>query len=987
MSIIIPEKIKKILSESLSIPEDGQTQLEFVKEEIEGKGKKLSDFVASAPYLIKQNAFPLERIKDWPIYSQIEKAFMALDNKSDDTPKEETSSTAPKKEETDNSSSKVVAPVDVEAMAPIEVPDPSILKSVDIKKFSSFSWSRPIPIVTKEKTFVKFEKVGLDIDRQYIVMPNYPQIKPFKTFKEYILNYEELVDRIYYSLQLVGGQEEPPDPTYQFEHTSWGSVGIDLTQFATTLEGFPSITNRLRPTIFERESERQKILKTYFSVTDRFSLELERLAHEKYPIITMLDETEANVKAFRAFYNAYLVDSDQHLEPLSTTYERGYTIWQVRFQSRRLYRKLIDCSNVMRKYVVTYVLDQIVKRLVHEQVDQISDFQSILTDVNVRLNTREKRNDFAAILTARNPTNFVSQLILGHLMSRIARIEYIPKHYDTIDMLCLIDCLMLHLWFPSRLFDRETTCAINNYIYKNLVCKLKGVECVFTDEDYELDRDYLSEQLVNIRGTKLRRVKSRLTQFLWSKGTAGFAEAGVNTPVKVHSSHSKIIGRSVLFYEPFGKKLDDDSKTFSQHANFKALVSSLTDYSIFESTFRNDHTDLINLLKSIVTRSSVLIEGAIVISKILRKISVCPYVDPSSLREWEVSYKTRIPFPPLVAKVPIQMQYGLPTAFARLGKFTQKDIGPIKLQSIFDQIYMNGWLNEIGDRYKYAKANLTTDRHQIFNIPRKLFVSSEIYDYAFSGVGEYKPPAGFAAELKQEFLDRKNLGQVLPSGLADEKPSTIRYKIKKLIDKQRERFGFTMNAVVCDNIDEIKSKQGVGILAFDLRNFNGVNNYYFRNGPVIHRPVTYTLKTIVNQIKNNNFHINFEKHYNTRRPIIFRLPFPISYQRYVRDPKASNASDAMPLEVQQFKESLLIKPLKVYYDVKVDYERIFYYKPSLISWPKVTVARDQEKPEQFFMDSKVLPFLLRSMRMVRRPTRNIKFIETSELFSLTFFSK
>ena len=60
MSIIIPEKIKKILSESLSIPEDGQTQLEFVKEEIEGKGKKLSDFVASAPYLIKQNAFPLD---------------------------------------------------------------------------------------------------------------------------------------------------------------------------------------------------------------------------------------------------------------------------------------------------------------------------------------------------------------------------------------------------------------------------------------------------------------------------------------------------------------------------------------------------------------------------------------------------------------------------------------------------------------------------------------------------------------------------------------------------------------------------------------------------------------------------------------------------------------------------------------------------------------------------------------------------------------
>jgi hypothetical protein len=98
-------------------------------------------------------------------------------------------------------------------------------------------------------------------------------------------------------------------------------------------------------------------------------------------------------------------------------------------------------------------------------------FTSVLNLLNVTLNVFDSRNSIASAIAEGRAATFIVNLLTAVSMSRWVRLRYVVELSD-YNPTVLIECILLKLLTPKRVWSDESIAAIDNYIALHLVMRL-----------------------------------------------------------------------------------------------------------------------------------------------------------------------------------------------------------------------------------------------------------------------------------------------------------------------------------------------------------------------------------------------------------------------------------------------------------------------------------------------------------------------------------
>jgi hypothetical protein len=968
--VIIPDDIQKLLDKHHAIPAEGQTEDDFKKEELsKDPATSMDIFSKIAPYLILRGAFPSERIKGWSVEDKIRKTLNDLDsNPSDDVVK----MSEPEKNSSTDEKVETMLPTDLDVVPEVKLPSEKF-QLLSTSSFGKMKWNYNVVKSKKEPTFIKYEPVGRKEDKEFVVWHTLPQIGEFSTIKEFIIQRENLIDAIFFLVPMIAGQDEKIDPMHEYwEHTVDEQVGVKITkEFLSMVENPTNFRNKMRQ--FPKQSSRRRTRKRYYSFTDEITIELAKIKERYYNLPEKLTMAVNHYEAIRQYHDQVLSANEYYLMEIPDSFVRGYTAFHRPYPSPTIYRKLMDESPVLREYAINAIKDDLIPRVMADtKIDRTLNYEKILTGLQAALMVALPKLKVPARLSSLSPEHLIRTMVLAMTMPKYVRIDMHPKHYTEFDIVDVTACVCAHIFLPEWTMDTETIRRINNYLFFNLFYFTKDMNTAVPLAQFNDQVDYLKEKYGSIKDRDLRIATGN---FLVSQGGFSDRRGGKRDLPEVAG---QLLGRSTFYYYPYETMLSKDTRTTRQFAYFEAFLHALERVR-WPEAFRNNGRDIIYMLRMVYKRFNVLTRNCYMIEQMVKTLSASGYAAPLSHIEYDNLKSVIYPPAPKLRRVPITINMDYLPSYAITGEFQGEKVPSLKLDQIFDFHYLCGWLNEVSQRYDYAKRYLKKESEPNYDTPLTLFTRQDRYAYAFDQKWmEFQAPTSLKNELIAQLNERYGYGHALPEPVEDNKLLAARQEVRAILEKYPTYFGFTREWVITRHPTQKLTRQGIRYYVFDENHLYGEDTFGFLTSPVRLRPEVWKLSDILRMARRQNFHDVMKRLVESATPIKVILPMKITKKKFFENP---NAEQTLPISMTQHETLVKLGSFNVYYDQTQEYRYVEFHKPQLLKLPWIVLESTRDichnvDPEEY---------LLSRMTFQQRVTQNVNIVmDWRTLFPTTY---
>jgi hypothetical protein len=362
--------------------------------------------------------------------------------------------------------------------------------------------------------------------------------------------------------------------------------------------------------------------------------------------------------------------------------------------------------------------------------------------------------------------------------------------------------------------------------------------------------------------------------------------------------------------------------------------------------------------------------------------SKSPFASPHGMTKYEANADFDIPIAPFVSYTEIKLLPGDVSCYGIFGSFVDEDFDPLTLSDAFEYSIMANSVHEILMRYSYSKKVLNMKSEPLFDLPGVMFTKKDRFDYAFSPEGrEYLMPRSLELELMNEFMERQNIGAIIPEVLAKDIRLDVRDEVRARIRLNPAVFGFLDRVVMCDTATQYSTAQGRRFYCYDPKK---PGEFYFLTGDFEQRPTVLSLGKIYELTRDGQYYKTIADLVKRRKPIVFEMPVKID--KLNKFFETIDVSDNFPVDPATNLNNILeLRSISLFFDILAEYNYVKFWKPKLSRLPRFVphiddiLRIDPVKPP--------LKTLLSMPRMVVRPTSHIKFFKTEELFQRAQFIK
>ena len=290
---------------------------------------------------------------------------------------------------------------------------------------------------------------------------------------------------------------------------------------------------------------------------------------------------------------------------------------------------IMDLSDSYRKAIYNHTRSVIVDHAKFSSYSDSDVFNQLLIGLGVIIGTFATINDLATTVVGHISVERIIDMVTTVMLSRWYKFE-VSFSMRTFSLLNLMECIVLKLLFPARLFDRITRIRITNYIVLHLVTQLSSCNVnALNLEDFNSDVDVCDRYFTtsNFSSVELQKLRNSVLPFLRTGPRGeGFSGGGVASRYRqnvtadmadFHPSqsfiHESLFGRQL-------KDLDDTRNYYPQLQNFMAFKSYFSG-SIGLKFSPSDKKGFINMIDAIGKKFVEIQEYAIQLDEFVRIMS------------------------------------------------------------------------------------------------------------------------------------------------------------------------------------------------------------------------------------------------------------------------------------------------------------------------------------------------------------------------------
>lgn len=719
-------------SKHYALPEEGQTQEDFIKEELMKEPKTtILEWVKIAVKLKAKRSMLMERIKDWPIYEEFIRLAEEFDSNDDNEKTVSKDSKVSKDEKKDDvDPSKTSEEVKkVEEDPPVDVEQVELDKKMEkqetvgsskraaiggfIKKRVSISAvDHFVSGLVIEMTNEKYRQFYSRYDRG-VTLGTYTDLKTFK------LAWEQMITQLMGTYQLVVGiptvistaSNFGPKGVRRSDPKKWGFdlISVIQKQFHPRTSAVKVSWGKNEPTAGKTESKvRVALLDNEIHL---YKVTKKRVLRDFYDVERLLD-----------FLRAYASDVTSTFFRMSPEMKRFKKFKKtiLRIHSSKYLTKMIDRIPVLRERFVTMVGSMVESTIFTENFSVTQTFTNYLRGAEIRINEYNMANSVAPQILRHSPAAFFKGLMSVLLNGRHLQITYEVGSYTDFSYTVLLDCIIMKLFLPMNVVHPETIRDIDNYIYTNLI---------MNKAKWNSKRDMHSTDIKGNDVNVLTEVLSQsdfggITKFLLTTDDGGgWANGGVILERRV-TSHVEFFHSMVRYEYPYGVVFNDDNTSFPQLENFKAFIKVVLSGTFFDRNFR-ERIRLQNYLKLVAGRTEDFRKLGRMITRAMEKLTVCSLCYPA------ITKVIRAPKPlAVLEREERRIAIGQPHAFSALAQVKGFVVKAVPFRYIEDGLAAREWAYELVQRYDYIKRKLSekffSDQDRldfVFNDDRKVTTS------------------------------------------------------------------------------------------------------------------------------------------------------------------------------------------------------------------------------------------------------------------------
>jgi hypothetical protein len=300
----------------------------------------------------------------------------------------------------------------------------------------------------------------------------------------------------------------------------------------------------------------------------------------------------------------------------------------------RTHERLMDLRTPYRQMSWNIVKDMVIKTITISTQPTGTTFLSLLNTLKIATNRFDSKTVIPAQITVGRTVEFYQNFLTCVLMSRWFQMSYYVDK-SVFDSVTLLECIVLKLLTPKRIWSDATVADIDNYIALHLIMHLKNYRADVGRNDVVTNNaNRLEDCLVGMDGLKPFLVTTR-TGGGWSAGGVG-----PDHQLKRPAGAGPFYPNELMHESVYGRVAHDETQYYPQLLHFTDFVEQLvsgtaskdgTKSSLITSKISVDKFQpTLGLLDHLRTSATAINTMSYNIDEQLRQLSFIPIVAEKS---------------------------------------------------------------------------------------------------------------------------------------------------------------------------------------------------------------------------------------------------------------------------------------------------------------------------------------------------------------------